>query len=299
MISEHWSKGWYYKIELEKGNFSDGISRPTLALARKLLRNVDVHEKDCLDIGTTEAVIPVLLKRNGARSVMGYDKVDSSQKIELIKNVYNTDFEYRHSLLLPQFQESLDGRFFDLVVFSGVFYHLVNPMGLLSLVRGFCKVGGLFLFETCTVHDSEEKMVFGSRGWFGENYFFATTAFLDYVLRMIGLEPINVVYANPLSPNKVSRTSILCRSHPMAMPLEENDTFMPRQFQVFADKSFNEAIRYNLSDLLQTKSDIEVLPYTDKRVGAVNGRKLYDVINELPPYHASEDEMCLRLDATM
>jgi hypothetical protein len=116
---------------------------------------------------------------------------------------------------------------------------------------------------------------------------------------MIGLEPISVVYSNPLSPRAISRTSILCRSHPKAVPLEENDTFMPQQFNILFDNNFNEINRCNLNDLLQTNCEINISPYSDKRVGAVEGRKLYDVISALSPYHASEEEMRLQLDATM
>src|SRR3989304_3789652 len=65
---------WYYNIEVEKGVFTPGVDRPSFALIRKLLRNADVRGKDCLDLGTMEGAIPVLLKRAGAKSVVAYDR---------------------------------------------------------------------------------------------------------------------------------------------------------------------------------------------------------------------------------
>ncbi len=98
----HWSTGWYYNIELEEGGFTDGTARKNLALTRKLLRNVDVKGKTCIDIGTTEAVIPVLLKRAGAKTVVAYDRLDISEKVNLvkrfIKRILNT-FMASHCLI--------------------------------------------------------------------------------------------------------------------------------------------------------------------------------------------------------
>ena len=303
MNQTHWSKGWYYNIELEKGRFTDGKPFKNLALTRKLLRNVDMKGKDCIDIGTAEAVIPVLLKRGGAGTVVAYDRMDSSEKIRIVQDVYRADFEYIHSMLLPDLQTTLLNRegikFFDLVVFSGVLYHLFNPLGLLALVRGFCKVGGLFLIETCVCHDPKEKLVFNAAGLHGPNYWYATTAWLDYALRMLGLEPLNVTYFGPLDPEEVCRMAVLCRSHPEPVPLDERDTFMQKQLKFLFSHNLNEAMRYQLADLLKTRSSIEVLPFADGHIGRIDGRRLYEVVDQLPEYRPPEDETRLTLDARM
>lgn len=303
MSKPHWSDGWYYKIEIEPGQFTDGTRRKNLALTRNLLRNVQLKGHHCLDIGTAEAVIPVLLKRGGAETVVAYDRIDSSEKIRTIQDVYQVDFEYIHSMLLPDLQtallESPGRKFFDLVVFSGVLYHLFNPLGLLALARGFCKIGGLFLLETCVCHDEKEKLVFNAAGLHGPNYFYATTAWLDYCLRMMGLEPLHVVYNGPLAPEDVCRMAILCRSRSAAVPLDETDDFMRKQMKFLFNQNLNEVMRYKLPDLLKTHSSIEYLPFTNDRIGATNGRRLFDVVNALPEYQPLEDETRLRLNASM
>lgn len=299
----HWSQGWYYEIELENGKFTDGTPRKNMALTRKLLRNVDVNGKDCIDIGTTEAVLPVLLKRAGARSVVAYDRIDSTEKIKTVKDAYQVDFDYIPGISLPDLQTTLvsrgEGGFFDLVVFSGVLYHLVNPLGLLALVRSFCRMGGLFLLETRTMHDPEAKLIFNKGGKFGNEYFSATTAWLDYALRMVGLEPLHAVYTGALRPDRICRMAVLCRSHPAPIPLDQDDTFMPGQLKLLFDKTANEAMRYDLADLLETKSTIDLSPFSDEYVANVNGQKLYDQVDKCPMYKPLVDETRLTLNGTM
>ncbi|MEX2144417.1 MAG: methyltransferase domain-containing protein [Anaerolineales bacterium] len=129
---------WYYNIEIEPGVFTPGSDRPSLALIRKLLRNVDVRDKDCMDIGTMEGVIPILLKRGGAKSVVAYDRfIESPRWMPDIKRVHDVDFEFVGGLRLEdlgaRLDEKMGNHFFDLVVFSGVLYHLINPHGVFGV----------------------------------------------------------------------------------------------------------------------------------------------------------------------
>ncbi|MRS05684.1 methyltransferase domain-containing protein [bacterium] len=299
----HWSTGWYYNIELEEGRFTDGTARRNLALTRKLLRNVDVKGKTCIDIGTTEAVIPVLLKRAGAKTVVAHDRLDISEKVNIVKEVYQADFEYIHGISLPDLQTVLstrqDVKYFDLVVFSGVLYHLFNPLGILAVVRSFCKVGGLFLLETRTLHDPEAKLILNESGRYGRETHLATTAWLDYALRMVGLEPLYAVYSGRLSMDRACRMAILCRSHGSSIPLDKTDDFMQTRMYGLFEKTSNESMRYDLSDLVETKSDIDVLPFDDQSVAVVDGQSLYGQVSKVPMYVPSEDEVHLTLKATM
>jgi 2-polyprenyl-3-methyl-5-hydroxy-6-metoxy-1,4-benzoquinol methylase len=302
MAKPDWSKGWYYNIEIEKGDFTDGIARRNLAITRKLLRNVDVSGKQCLDIGTAEAVIPVLLKRAGAASVVAFDRVNSSKKIKLIKETYKADFDYVVSPTLPDLQtlfiERGDQKYFDLVVFSGVLYHLINPLGLLALVRCFCKIGGLFLLETRAVHDPRAKLMFNEKGRYGNEYFSVTTGWLDYALRMMGLEPLHAIFLGALREDSVGRLAVLCRSQGKSIPVDLTDNFALKQFNMLTDRSLNEAMRYDLADLLKTQTNISVSPY-DSNVANIDGRPMYDAVKDVPPFIPTEDEMRLTLDATM
>lgn len=302
-MANHWSEGWYYNIELRNGEFTDGVARKNLALTRKLLRNVDVRGKSCLDIGTAEAIIPVLLKRAGASNVVAYDVVNSANKVNLIKEAYKVDFEYIHGLSLPDLQAELmkrdNNEFFDLVVFSGVLYHLVNPLGALALVKSFCKVGGLLLLETRTVHDSEARMIFNMDGRFGLEFFLVTAGWLDSALRMVGLEPLCTVYNGPLSPTKPSRTAILCRSHTGPIPLNvAKSNFYAKMFSALMKKKYNNMLRFDYAELPNTQASIDYSAFDDK-VAVLNGRSLYEASNDIGSYNPDLDETRLTLLATM
>src|SRR5204862_4973199 len=88
-------------------------------------------------------------------------------KIGLLQRIYGTAFDYVAGLQLAELPSRLDaegGRFFDLVVFSGVLYHMINPLGLLATARGFCKAGGLFLIETPVTQRPETSVIFNAKG---------------------------------------------------------------------------------------------------------------------------------------
>src|SRR5687768_16275544 len=118
---------------------------------------------------------------------------------------------------LPATLDTRGWRLFDLVVFSGVLYDAINPMEMLVTVRGLCKVGGLLLLETAVMQHDEPKLVFNAGAHlYGQavqpNYFVSTTTWLDYVLRMIGLRPLEVAYIGSNVPASINRVAVLCRS---------------------------------------------------------------------------------------
>jgi hypothetical protein len=116
---------------------------------------------------------------------------------------------------------------------------------------------------------------------------------------MVGLEPLHAIYNGRLRADKTCRMAVLCRSQAKPISMDENDMFMPIQHMELFDKTKNEAMRYDLADLLKTQSTINFLPYADEHVTAVNGQKLYDMVNQCPMYEPSDDETRLTLDATM
>src|SRR5436190_17868925 len=91
---------WYYCIGVKDGIFTKGLEYNNLAATRKLLRSVEFQGQDCLDIGTQEAIVPILLKKGGAKRVVAYDRNDLSPKIGLLQRIYGTAFDYVAGLQL-------------------------------------------------------------------------------------------------------------------------------------------------------------------------------------------------------
>jgi hypothetical protein len=292
------SNSWYYTIEIEKGVFTKGLGHQNLALTRKLLRNINVQNKTCIDIGTQEAVIPILLKKAGAEKVIGYDRYDLSQKINFLRGVYQVDFEYISGLQLQQLPQKLDeskiGRLFDLVVFSGILYHTINPLGLMALARGFCKAGGLFLIETAAIQDSKECCYFNAGGKIygpSSNYFIPTTAWLDYTLRMLGLMPLQAMYLGEINTESPIRLAILCRSQGFPCPLDQEDEWPFKDFHAYV---FSTEAQLDWNAIAENPGQINYTSY-DKGVLELNNKNLCIELEKHPRYIPSDDELILTL----
>ncbi len=248
-------------------------------------------------MGTQEAIVPILLKRGGAGRTVAYDRNDLSSKIGLLQNIYGTPFEYHAGLQLTDLPTKLDGaggRFFDLVVFSGVLYHMINPLGLLALVRGFCKVGGLFLIETAVMQHTEAKLVFNLKGkeyGFSSNYFVPTSTWLDYVLRMLSLRPISVLYLGSNRESAISRVAVLCRSEATPPLLEKDDQWGAAPFH---EKTFHHESQVDWDGLRATRSDITTMA----SLVAISG-SIYDTLRDTPPHKPAHHELRLALDSVM
>jgi ribosomal protein L11 methylase PrmA len=78
------NQNWYYSIELNPGLYTKGAEHPNVICTRELLARFSPSGLDICDIGTMEGIIPVLLKRRGARRVIALDALDLTEKILLV-----------------------------------------------------------------------------------------------------------------------------------------------------------------------------------------------------------------------
>lgn len=221
---------WYYQIELRPGVITGGGLRGTLSLVRSQLDAMEIAGHSTLDIGTQEAVIPTLLALRGARESVCYDRLDLSGRIALVKEAYGVEFDYIHSHQLHALPAALTQRghgAFDIVVFAGVLYHMIDPLGGLGLVRGLVRQNGLLLIETSAIFSPELLMHFNGKGRYyeGSNYFQITTGTLDYFLRMLRLQVLDCRYIAAAPQIGVGRVSVVCRAIDEALP-EGDDPWM-------------------------------------------------------------------------
>ncbi|HEU0049615.1 MAG TPA: methyltransferase domain-containing protein, partial [Nitrososphaera sp.] len=138
-------------------------SRPELyniALTRNLLKAAKVEGSRCFDFGTMEALVPTLLTKRGARQVVAVDAADCSEKVELVKSWHGVQFDYYGNILLDKtvaFARSIGDRF-DIVVLSGILYHVFSPFHLLGYARSLVRRGGLVIIETAAILDQSYAM---------------------------------------------------------------------------------------------------------------------------------------------
>jgi SAM-dependent methyltransferase len=217
---------WYHAIELAPGIYSPGKTRRPVALTRELLRHVDVESGGaegagarCLDIGLQEGMVTILLERRGGSEVVGYDRAFAEGRLDLVQRALDTKFELIGDMKLqdlPQALRKRDTDPFDVVVFSGVLYHMIDPLGGLAVVRSLVRDGGICLVETAVAFADTVAMHFNALGHFtpgggvrkekaaGEPqgmmpgslscFWYITPRCLDYVLRFLRFEPLDMVY---------------------------------------------------------------------------------------------------------
>src|SRR6266480_4055697 len=151
---------WYYSVELPDGRFTPGKNFNNIALTRNLLKAAKVEGNRCFDFGTMEALVPTLLAKRGARQVVAVDRLDFSDKVELVKSLHGVQFEYYGKILLDNtvaFGRSIGDRF-DIVVLSGILYHVFSPVHLLGYARSLARTGGLVIIETAAILDQSYSM---------------------------------------------------------------------------------------------------------------------------------------------
>ena len=241
-VLEGW---WYYTIELKPGVFTSGYEFANIVCTRELLRRLNPAGMDICDIGTMEGMIPVLLKRRGARTVVAIDAGDSSEKVQLVQQCYREQFEYYPRTSLAHAKDFLTDRArlsrytgpdltqgFDIVVLSGVLYHVFSPLHLIGLARTLLKPGGLLILETAASCQDRYSMnwVFQGKEYIygsGTNTWFMTLKFLDHILRYMKLKPIDCVHG-PLS-EEATRVAIAAVAVPTPLPLpSEAEWFLPQ-----------------------------------------------------------------------
>jgi SAM-dependent methyltransferase len=318
---------WYHSIELAPGLFTPGKPRMPVALTRELLRHVDVEGgagngsgARCLDIGLQEGMVSTLMERRGASQVIGYDRVFRKGRLALVKEALQGKFELIGDMKLQDFPEVLVEAGidpFDLVIFSGVFYHMFDPLGGLAVVRGLVRDGGICLVETTFAMDDANAMFLNSFGRFTAGgmpmkertarpegmmpgslscYWYTTPTCLDYMLRFLRFEPLDVVYfhvddAVGDKPPE-GRMAVACRAipEPLAEPGDEwiEASQRPGLFSEFLDWD-------------RVSSELPEIGYEASREGLVKGEAgsvdLKASMDSIGEFKVEEDQTHLTLDA--
>ena len=125
---------WYQRIDLGNGVYTlpSGPALHERVWDRlKVSFPVDLNGASALDVGTNAGYFPKQLKNLGAGEIVGLEFEDRylSQSSK-IKEIYGLeDFEI---LNMDAHRLAELGRTFDITVFTGIFYHLKNPLQVIE-----------------------------------------------------------------------------------------------------------------------------------------------------------------------
>ncbi len=190
---------WYYSVELLPGVVTAGQYPDEMPmLPRLMLRRCDVEGRSCLDLGTMEGLIPVLMAKRGAKDVLGVDFTHHVVgKLMAVQHYHGVTFGHRSVGLMYDLHKQLRPGGFDVVNCSGLLYHVFSPMSVLASVRSLVKRGGIMIVSTNVTLDPEPTMEFNVAGGLHEHdntFWYLSARLLDYLLRYLRLEPIDCLF---------------------------------------------------------------------------------------------------------
>jgi len=193
-----YAQWWYYSIELLPGVITQGQYEDTFPLLpRTVLRNCLVDDMECLDLGSMEGLIPILMARRGARRVLATDAVDHCRdKLAAVQHYHGATFEYQNVGLMYDLSKKIKGSF-DLINCSGLLYHVFSPLMVLAGLRPLVKRNGLMIVSTNVVHSPDYLMEFNNEGRLQDEantFWYISVPLLDYALRYLKLAPLDCVY---------------------------------------------------------------------------------------------------------
>lgn len=145
---------WFHAIDFgdcqSPGRFTPGTPQNrTLFGIMDLLCKIDLTGHDCLDIGTADGLIAFNMAIRGAARVVATDiPPDGRPSFNTARELLNLDIELYPATTFENIIDNLGEHVFDVVVCSGVMYHMLNPFDCILKVRRLLKRNGLFLFQT-------------------------------------------------------------------------------------------------------------------------------------------------------
>ena len=260
-ILPNWqSLDWYYSVEISPGVYTKGLGFNNIAVTRKMLANINLEGKTVLDIGAMEGAMSTLIAKRGA-NVLAVDGVDLSDRVTLVKRAHGVQFSYCPDIPLHRYAERVfeiqasksnwpypfleigpsekTNYGFDVVLSSGVMYHVLNPFDHLMTYRKLCKLGGLVVIEAAVAISDEVAFFHGMRPegmlYTGFSTWFVSTSAMDVFLRACFLEPLAFCYVSrdKLLGVDVARVGIVARA-------VSQRAFNPKTYARYQDVSNSE-----------------------------------------------------------
>jgi tRNA (mo5U34)-methyltransferase len=175
---------WHHTIDLGRGIVTNGAgSRDVIeGYYHALYDNLDLVGKDLLDIGAWNGAYSFEAKRRGCARVVASDKYcwtaprfKGRETFDLARSINGLDVE-AHEIDVPDITPSSAGTF-DVVLFSGVFYHLINPVHLTRQISECARHVLILETHQDLLDDHRPGMVFypgaeingDSSNWWGPN----------------------------------------------------------------------------------------------------------------------------------
>jgi tRNA (mo5U34)-methyltransferase len=142
---------WVHSIDLGNGFVTPGIWGTGNPFIIQGMNDIDFTGKKVLDIGCWDGAYSFMAERLGASEVYSTDLVsqrnfEGSPTYQIAHAATHSRARYIPTLSVYDV-ESLGIRDFDVVLFTGIYYHLKDPLRALTCLRRVMKTGAVILVE--------------------------------------------------------------------------------------------------------------------------------------------------------
>ncbi len=188
--------GWGHTIDF--GPFTkEGVLKDNyLTIAGRLMGAGwwprDLRGKRVADIGCHTGGLSLLMASQGAAEVIAVDEVpEHLAQCSYLCEVFRVGNVHTFAGSLYELPEQLEGASLDLVLLSGVLYHLSDMLVGLLIIRELLKLGGTLLIESNAVADEERS--YANFGRFAMGMWWQpTTRCVRDMCHFMGLDDVEV-----------------------------------------------------------------------------------------------------------
>jgi 2-polyprenyl-3-methyl-5-hydroxy-6-metoxy-1,4-benzoquinol methylase len=145
LIAEARNHSWFHSIDF--GDYVSpsrtavkSIPNGTLQPVWEFFKHLDLHNRDCMDIGAADGIVAFTMKQMGARRVVATDGVSRRQFL-IARDLLELDVEYVDNLMDVDLGRRFEAESFDVIVMAGFLYHLWSPLAAIAACRRILKAG--------------------------------------------------------------------------------------------------------------------------------------------------------------
>ncbi len=195
---------WWHQIDLGQGIITPGLD-PTIDRVRLLGLPNDLRGKTVLDIGAWDGAFAFEAERRGASRVLAIDEFiwagkgwASKEGFDVARRILNSNVQ---DMLIDVYEIAPENvGLFDLIIFSGVLYHLRHPLLALEHVASVCKDQLILSTHIDLISVQRPAIAFypgkelagDPTNWCGPNL-----PALEAMLRDVGFDRVEVVDSSP------------------------------------------------------------------------------------------------------
>lgn len=304
---------WYYSVELLPGVEFQGAYPPSLPmLPRHMMRHVDPAGMECLDIGTMEGLVPVLLARRGAKRVLAVDASEHVvDRLAAVCHYHDVDVEFQSVGLLYDLHRKLAGQRFDFINLSGVLYHVFSPLMVLAAVRPLLKPGGIIEVSTNITYQDSFSAEWNDAGRLqreANTFWYPSIPTLDYMLRMLKLAPIDCLHVEheqtelthvQVDGLRTGYVSILCRAEESVVATSDDEWMRDVERMSWEHQGLTDWKTASMglgSEIRHVRGDNELVDRTNTQVPCIDVWASVQRQPSLPAAEHPRDSHLLRLE---